>query len=174
MGWNRPFWFVYKPRDWKLTGKQLSGILHILDTGDLLITRVDGKLTTWLLPGWWSHAGVCVSMDTWGLNDRIVHAIGEGVLNSNVLDFLRADHAVILRPSREVASKAVGIAQSLEGGDYDFGFDFSDTTRLSCTELAAACYGAIKPKKTWYGKKIVKADDIVALEDFRIIWDSRK
>ena len=174
MGWASPFWFVYKPRDWKLTGKQLSEIMCILDTGDLLITRVDSFISTWLIPGWWNHAGVCVTINSRNLDERIIHAIGKGVMNSHILDFLRADHAVILRPKcGEDARRAVGIAKDLEGGGYDFDYDFSDPSKLTCTELAALCYEAIEPKKTWLGE-IVKADDIVALDSFRIIWDSRK
>jgi len=75
--------------------------------------------------------------------------------------------------------QAVKIAREIDGASYDFGFDFDDSSEFACTELVMYCYsGLIKPVRKFLGRRVVIADDIVALAQgpnapFRIIYDTR-
>jgi len=170
MGWKHPLWFVLGPRDWKLDGWDITRIINLVEPGDIIITRVDGFVSTWLLPGFWNHAGVVTNNN--GLYTSVVHSTAEGVHESHMFDFLRADHVIVLHANWkkfpnlgvEASQLASGYAQA--AAEYDFNFDFTDSGKFSCTELAAACYpDKIKARKGWFGRKILVADDIVALAD---------
>ncbi len=172
MGWKHPLWFVLGPRDWKLDGWDITRIINLVEPGDIIITRVDGFVSTWLLPGYWNHAGVVTNNR--GLYTSVVHSTAEGVHESHMIDFLRADHVIVLK-AQGVACGYWGTEASLlasgfskAAAEYDFSFDFTDAGKFSCTELAAACYpDKIKARTGWFGRKILVADDIVALADKR-------
>ena len=183
MGWKHPLWFVLGPRDWKLTGRDITKIINTVAPGDIIITRVDGFVTTWLLPGWWNHAGIVTKTDE--LHTCVVHSTAEGVHESHIIDFLRADHVIVLHANwlwdahkgREASTLASGYAKA--AAEYDFDFDFDDPGKVTCTELVAACYpDYIKARAGWFGRKILVADDIVALTkmdkpEFQIAWEIR-
>ena len=168
MGWNHPLWFVLGPRDWKLNGLDIAKVEREVEVGDIIITRVDGFVSTWLLPGFWNHAGIVTLAR--GAYINVVHSTAKGVHESHIIDFLRADHVIVIHAyannyshwGTEASILASGYAQAAV--EYDFDFDFTDAGKFSCTELAAACYpGRIKARAGWFGRKILVADDIVAL-----------
>jgi hypothetical protein len=183
MGWNHPFWFVLGPRDWKLDGWDIIRVINMLEPGDIIITRVDGFVSTWLLPGFWNHAGVVTNHR--GLYTCVVHSTAEGVHESHVIDFLRADHVIVIHFNQSkctyLGTEASRLADGYEqaAAEYDFDFDFTDAGKFSCTELAAACYpDHIKAKAGWFGRKLLVADDIVALTtgddpDFQVAYEVR-
>lgn len=181
-GWAHPFWFVFQPKEYNLTGKQLTDIILTMVPGDILISRTDGVMSTWLIPGWWTHGGVCTS--SWS----VTHSTAKGVTEDHAFEFLHADYVMVLRPhDYKLAEHGAMVAREIKGAEYDFGFDFEDSSEFACTELVMYCYSSvIKPIRKYFGKPVVIADDIVALskplryEDqattnfpFYVVYDSR-
>ncbi len=158
-GWAHPLWFVFQPKEYKLTGKQLIDIILTMVPGDILISRVDGVVSTWLIPGWWTHGGVCTAPG------HVTHSTAKGVTEDHLFEFLRADYVIVLRPyNYKLALDGAKLARETQGAEYDFGFDFEDSSEFACTELVMYCYSSvIKPIRKYLGTPVVIADDIVAL-----------
>ncbi len=173
-GWAHPFWFVYRPKEYKLKGWDKTRIMRVMGPGDIIITRTEGFISTWLIPGWWTHGGICIE------NGCVIHSTAKGVHESHPLDYLNADYAIVLRPRNwHLATHAEKIAKEIEGASYDFGFDFDDSSEFACTEVVMYCYSSlIKPIRKFLGRRVVLADDIVALAKgpnapFCIVYDTR-
>ena len=141
--------------------------------GDIVIRRFEGYIDKWLIPGWWNHGGVYVGGDA----KQVVHAVSDGVLIEDVLNFMRTDHMIVLRPPEDMREEGIKRAMQIVGSEYDFAFDFGDNKRFSCTEVVDHCYpGIIEPRKRFWRKTIV-ADDIVAMarltsSKLEVVWDS--
>jgi len=169
-GWKQPFWFVFNARGYKLKGEDYRKVIKIIKPGDVLLSRSEQYLDTYLIPGFLTHAGFFYG----GVKERVIHAVSEGVLIEDLINFMRTDIMVVLRPHEDHIEKAVALAKSMVDMKYDFIFDFNDKNRVSCTELIFCCYPKlIKPKKR-FGKTTVIADDIYINKNFTVIWDSRK
>ncbi len=173
-GWSHPMWFVYRPKEYKLQGWDKTRIMRVMGPGAIIITRTEGFVSTWLIPGWWTHGGICIE------NGCIIHSTEKGVHESHPLEYLNADYAIVLRPKcMTYAIQAGKLAKEIEGLGYDFEFDFDDSSEFACTELVMHCYpNLIKPVRKFLGRRVVIADDIVALAKgpdapFRIVYDTR-
>lgn len=176
-GIKHPFWFTINAIGYGLKGADYRKVATIIQPGDILIRRFEGYIDKWFLPGFWNHAGVYVG----GKKEEVVHAVSEGVIKEDILNFMRTDHMMILRPPIGVKKKnikrALERANSIVGKPYDFEFDFKDCNRFSCTELVAYCYpGLIRPKKRFssLGKAVIIADDFKDCKRLQTIWDSTK
>ena len=184
-GWKHPLWIMIGSSTFKLKGKQYREVKRLIRPGDILVRRFDNYLNNSLIPGWWKHASIYVGQ-IWKTDSpcEVIHAIGEGVVSTDLIDFMRADHLLVLRLEEDGHSwvqYAIDTAKALLGREYDFEFDFRDPLRYCCTELVMKCYpNLIKGKQRW-GRLTVIADDIVAateseqrIDRLRIVWDSRK
>lgn len=168
-GWTHPFWFVFNAPGYRLRGSHYREVSRIIIPGDVLLSRSEQYVDTYLIPGWWTHAGLFFGGD----KELVIHATSEGVLIEDIINFMRTDYLIVLRPDKKYVDRALGLAKNMIGKEYDFLFNFDDKTRLSCTEVVYCCYHQlIKPKRKM-GKFIVVADDIVNSENFSVIWDSR-
>ena len=78
-----PFWIVFRPSHHKVKGHEVRNIIDNLKKGDVLLRRYDGYLNTMFTPGFWGHAGLYIG------DDRVIHAVGEGVIEEDILDFCR-------------------------------------------------------------------------------------
>jgi len=168
-GWKCPLWFVWGPETFRLKGKHYRAVERIIEPGDMLFRRFEGFVDKWLIPGWWKHAGIYVG------NCRVIHAISEGVIAEDLIDFMRTDHLVVLRgdshwvqPAIEKAWAGVGTKQ------YDFAFDFEDSNFVSCTEWLAWCVPALVVGRRRFGRFTIVADDFVNSPQLETVWDSRK
>ena len=165
-----PFWFVFNAHGYQLRGKHYRAVKKIIKPGDILIRRFEGYVDKFAIPGYFNHAGIYVG------DEMVVHAIAEGVIKEDIIDFMRTDHLMILRPAGvKNKIKAVEQANALIGSPYDFDFNFEKCDRFSCTELICFLYPNVaKPKRRasalW--KKVVVADDIVASKRLKKIWSS--
>ncbi len=180
-GFLHPLWITYAPKPYGLDGNKLSRIMDILDAGDILITRSDGYFSTYMLPGFWVHGGICTDFYDVDISQMITHSTAKGVHEDHVLDFLHADHAIILRPKDALLGiQAVVVAGEVLGAEYDFSFDFDSSKKFACTEFVMFCYaGILKPIRRFWGKNIMLGDDIVAYTEgddapFTVIYDSRE
>lgn len=169
----RPFWFTINGTSFLLKGKHYRDLNEIIEPGDIIIRRFEGYVDKWLIPGWWNHAGIYVGLID-NKDNKVVHAISDGVIIDDLIDFMRTDHMIVLRASKEHVSKAIDRAHKAIGSEYDFAFDFKDTLRFSCTELISHCYEGIISGKKRFGRMTVVADDIVKTQQLNIVWDSRK
>jgi len=169
LGWRHPFWLAFGCPTYRLKGRHYRQVAERIKDGDILIRRFDGYLNTWLIPGWWNHAGIYIG----GVGHEVVHAIGEGVVRDDLIDFMRTDHLMVLRAPAEFSRKAILKIRKLLGTPYDYDFDFKDAGRFSCTELVAHQFpGFVTPRRRFRRDTIV-ADDIVAALGFSVIYDSR-
>ena len=168
-----PFWFTINAHNYRLKGSRYREIIKVIQPGDILLRRFEGYVDKWLIYGFWNHAGIYIG------EDRVIHAISEGVLNEDILDFMRTDHMTILRKKKMTNKemlKAILKAKNVVGSPYDFGFDFENANRFSCTELISHCFkDVVVPKRNLLslGKKVIVADDIFNSPELEVIWDSR-
>lgn len=170
-GWKQPFWFVFNASGYKLRGEHYREVIKIIKPGDVLLSRSEQYLDTYLIPGFWTHAGFYFG----GTKERVIHAISDGVIIEDIINFMRTDMLVVLRPHEHHIERAIALARSMINMEYDFIFDFNNKNRLSCTELIYCCYPRLIQPKKRMGKMMVVADDIFFdTESFTVIWDSRK
>jgi len=175
-GVTRPFWFTINAVGYQLKGEHYRKLIKILQPGDLLARRFEGYVDKWFIPGYWNHMGIYIG-DDGDRPEQVIHAVSEGVIQEDVLNFMRTDHMAVLRPDSSYKEMsvdgAVKKAKAIVGKPYDFGFDFRNTDRFSCTELTAYCYPNIVHGKKRLGKSVIVADDFFNSEKLNAIWDSR-
>ncbi len=175
-GWTHPMWFEINAHGYRLKGAIYRKIRNLIKPGDIILRRYEGYLSSYMIPGYWNHAGIYVG-DIDGKPEQVVHAVSEGVMQEDILNFMRTDHMCILRPKTKengTSQEAIEKAVKVVGSPYDFGFDFKDSNRFSCTELVAYCYPGIAKGKKRFGKFTIVADDFRNGEKLEIIWDSTK
>jgi uncharacterized protein YycO len=112
-----------------------------------------------LIPGFWNHAGFYAG------DNKVIHALSQGVVSETLFDFCKTDHVVILRPGFNYDREATIIAaENAVGHKYDFAFDFECSDKFSCTELILHlfkdCEHGIQPRSFLWKDTIVAADDI--------------
>lgn len=132
-----PFFLIlWGNTHYKVGGKEVRVLINTLKPGDIVLRRYDRYVSGWFIPGFWTHVGIMVS------DKNIVHAISPwGVIEEDILTYLRTDHIKVLRVESEAEVKAaVATAPTLKGREYDFVFDTTDDSRLYCSELVKYCY----------------------------------
>lgn len=136
-----PAWVQYKPHHHKVVGKEVRIVLDLIQRADILLRRYDGYLNTIFTPGFWGHGGVYVG------NNKVIHAVGKGVIEEDILDFCRADSVVVLRVitiddnmKHNVINKAYQFLQ--EKTEYDY--EFKDKNKkVYCTEMVNEVYNSL-------------------------------
>lgn len=141
-----PFFLVYDPDDYAISGEETQKIQEILEPGDIILRGyrhyADGyaiklfSLSTAdsAIGGDWSHGAIYVG------NGKIIHAVAEGVSETTVVDFTRCDRIAVFRPKKG-KTKAIKIAKKYlkENVPYDVNFQYGSSA-LYCFELAALSY----------------------------------
>lgn len=175
-GWKHPMWFEINAHGYQLRGSSYRTLQNLIQPGDILIRRFNGYLSSYMIPGFWSHAGLYIGNDG-DKPEQVVHAVSEGVIQEDILDFMRTDYMLVLRLSKDkkgkARQKAIEKAKSIVGSPYDFGFDFKNTNRFSCTELVDYCYPGIVQGVKRFGKETIVADDFDNCPKLVKVWDSR-
>jgi uncharacterized protein YycO len=109
-----------------------------------------------------SHAAIYIG------NGKIIHAVAEGVSETNVIDFTRCDRIAIFRP-KKYQKRAISKAKKLLKNKvpYDFGFENS-ITALYCFELCGLCYEKLNLPQTTVKKffGLVKKENVYLAESF--------
>lgn len=167
-----PFFLVYDPDDYLITGECIRDIVDKVRPGDLLLRRYVHYLDGWFIPGKYSHTGIYIG------DGKVIHSVSEGVCYIDIYDFIKCDGIIILRPKsgqNEAIEKAKKFVE--ESTQYDFDFK-DDNETLYCHELAALCYKNLKIEKLvpslFYGlikskTKRYLADSFLTSPDFSII-----
>jgi uncharacterized protein YycO len=133
-----PMFIVYKPDQHRLKGDKIREILNTIQPGDILLRRFDSYLNTILTPGFWGHAGLYIG------NNSIIHSIGKGVIEEDILNFCRTDSLAVLNANVifKVKNNAIKNIKKLKGSKYDFKFNSNDD-KYYCTELIDVVYNGI-------------------------------
>lgn len=126
-----------KPSPARKYSKELG---EIIEPGDIICLRNILWERAW--PGYWQHAGICVSGRSATSEASILHARGNGVNVTNLTNFISAQHVALLRPKldRDTKEGVVKAGMELIGAPFDFQFDFIDNRKLSCIELVYLLY----------------------------------
>lgn len=139
---KHPLWISFAPAGFDVKGHQIRKAMKLVEPGDVLVRRYVGYANGWFIPGRFSHSGIYVG------DGLMIHALGNGVQKTDIIDFLQCDGFAILRPTKEAAirvthtvdehgckvlddgdsivDKAIWIAKSYLGHAYDFNFDICD------------------------------------------------
>lgn len=195
--YNRPLWFVFNPKGYQIKARQIRKALAVLQPGDVVVRKYNTYLSSYFIPGRFSHSGLYVGKKTvQGMETEVVvHALGSGVQMTDVMDFFMCcDEFAILRPLCEdsVKEEACKIAEGYIGTSYDYDFmislDYKNrdevqtrTKSVYCHELTRSCYPNldIEPlcPSLWNGmirssKKQFLAQSFFESEDFDVVYDS--
>ena len=199
-----PMFIIYDPGSYKVKGEDIRQVIKIIRPGDILVRGYINYLDGYFIPGFFSHAGLylgaVVQSDAKELNpgqlqdfrtgeQRVIHAMAEGVFMEDIINFCRCDYMAILRRRPEIESEESkkinfeyvfhNALQNL-GKQYDFKFDFSDFTKLSCTELVYACCKGfmndydvkVRNKRVLLMKKRMIIPDDFIKSKLELVWKS--
>jgi len=129
-----PMFIVFGNTSYKMKGPHERAVLNIIKKGDVLLRRYEKFISGRLIPGFYTHAAVYIG------DDRVIHAIGKGVCNEDILTFMHCDYVAVLRPPEGTdADKTSKLALECVGLPYDWAFEFKNDHRYTCTELVHHC-----------------------------------
>jgi len=164
-----PFFMLYKPNLHEVKGPQVREVLNLIQDGDILARRYDGYMSTWFIPGFWSHVGLYYG-------DNVTHAAGnKGVYKEDVLTFCRTDSIAILRPKDQtLMSEAIRKAEMYLGVAYDFEFE-SDNENVYCSEFTDVCYSHMfnDDYTVVAGQRLVTPDGVFNSSKVELIYEFR-
>lgn len=185
---KHPLWISFAPAGFDVKGHQIRKAMELVKPGDVLVRRYVGYANGWFIPGRFSHSGIYVG------DGLMIHALGNGVQKTDIIDFLQCDGFAILRPKcdSEVKARACEIAYSYLGHAYDFHFDICEdyknedevqnrTKTVYCHELTRSCYPDLDIPTVlpslWNGmirsnKRQFLAQSFFDSPDFEIVYDS--
>lgn len=167
-----PFFLVYDPSVFSMTGQKILKVRDVLQPGDIILRGFSMYLDGMFVPGDYSHGAIYIG------NDTIIHAVAKGVSRINIVDFCECDRICILRP-REGQTLAIKRALEFVENDvpYDFGFK-RDTSALYCFELCAECYKELNvqiiKKTAMFGlikKKVYLAESFLTSDAFKKVFE---
>lgn len=127
------FLLLWGDSHYKIKGPEMRAVMDTIKSGDIILRRYDRYVSGWFIPGFWTHVGIVSN------KKEVIHASVNGVVEEDILTYLRADHVMVLRPENGM-KKAVFMAREFIGKEYDFIFETIDDERLYCTELIKRCY----------------------------------
>lgn len=169
-----PLFVIYDPTSFKVTGEQILEILQLLEPGDIVLRKFDSYADSKFIPGDYSHGAIYIG------NNKIIHAVAEGVSEIDAISFCMCDRICVLRP-RSGVRNAIAKAKKFvkDKIPYDFAYK-RNSSALYCFELCAECYPKldIKPRdvKTFFGllrkKNVYLAESFTDSSDFKMIFQS--
>lgn len=144
-----PMFVIYDPGSYRVNGEDIRKLISTVKPGDILVRGFKNYLDGYFIPGFFSHAGMYVGPVE--EKDRelvlrpngrklfrpgeqmVVHALAEGVLMEDLIQFCRCDYMAVLRfpekirrspqakplpiPEKEFHSEEKAIMQRLEGDE---------------------------------------------------------
>lgn len=168
---RHPMWIEIKPEGNEVKGRELRKAMELVKPGDVVARRYRGMVSSWFIPGRYSHTGIYVG------EGLVIHAVERGVVKTDLLDYLMCDGYAILRAKRggegaderegeseacegieereTIAERAVRLAKRSVGKKYDYDFEISEgyedaeeerkrTKRVYCHELVRSCYPGLE------------------------------
>lgn len=135
-----PMFIVYDPNYFKVGGKQILDIMKIIKPGDIILRGYDCYLDGMFIPDplKFSHGAIYIG------DGKIIHAVAEGVSETDIIEFTRCDRIAIFRPKKYQKSAIRKAKKFLRDNvPYDFGFS-RDISSLYCFELCSICYDKLR------------------------------
>ena len=184
-----PMFIVYDPKGYDVKAIGIRTAMSLVEKGDIIVRRYNNFLDGYFIPGRFTHSGVYVG------DGIIIHAMSDGVQKIDILDFLRCDGFAILRAKknvgrdmREIRAKAIDIAHSYLGNEYDYDFEIEErrkegkpTEKVYCHELTRKCFPdldipLVKPS-LWHGMIRMRNEKVLAQSffdspDIEVVYDS--
>jgi len=159
-----PMWFMCGDTHYKVKGPETRAVLSKLRRGDILLRRYRNYMTSWFIPGYYTHAAIMVDDET------VIHSVTPCVTREDILTFLRCDDVAVLRPNvtPDEIDKGVAEAIGMLGRDYDYFFE-PENDKLYCSEVILHCYPMLFPGL----EKVVLPEAIMGL-DVELIHESLK
>ncbi len=153
-----PMFIMFGHSAYQVKGTDVRKILDILEPGDILFRRYNHYISGLLMPGYFTHSGLYTG------NDKVVHALGRGVVEEDILTFCRADDIGILRcKDKGLVEHAISFVNNQLGKGYDFDFNTDNADRFYCTELV---YQAFKKPTIEMARPVVMPDELFRLPEF--------
>lgn len=124
----------------KLTGEQYHHLYQVLQPGDILLTKDNAKATSFIVPGEFPHAALCIDKsERFPFNHpEIVEMVHEGFNKAWAFDVCKeSDRVAIIRCldwDADYTRRVIEAAKSFEGTEYDISFSLGVQT-LYCSEL---------------------------------------
>jgi hypothetical protein len=162
-----PLFIVCGKTSYRINGIDQRDILNTLEPGDILLRRYDSYISNWIIKGYYKHAAIYVG------NGKIIHVIGKGICEEDILTFMRCDDIAILRHvDVDKIDKAIKLAylQLARKVEYDFEFDKDNPSKFYCTEFTDFCYDYPVKSMLTADSKYILPDDFLDSGDFRVIW----
>lgn len=161
-----------------MRGRQYSRGYKALKTGDIILTLDKKKLTTYLIPGEFSHAGFCVEKGhpDWEISE-MTHS---HYTKSHFFDMCKeSDRVIILRPTNwdeEYLRNVISVCRTLDGAKYDHAFKLGTQT-LYCSELIYYCdyehrLALDLSDLVGLGRPYISPTGILHSKNVTLIWDS--
>lgn len=153
-----PPFVIYRPDTHKLKGRHVRWVLRVVQKGDILLRRFDGYLNTVFTPGYFGHAGIYVG------DNQVVHAVSQGTIQEDLLNFCRADAICVLsviNKPYETITLVIERAKAAADENIDYDFDFSGSNETYyCTELVDVAYGGL-----FVGDYVEKLGQLILMPD---------
>lgn len=149
----------------KIKGPDMRSILDVLQPGDVLLRRFSNTLGSILTPGYFSHAAFYYG------DNKVIHMLGEGIVEQDILTFMCCDDVVVLRPPSEKILLAREKSQFYlkENIEYDYHFDKVSKKRFYCTEFVDNIFDY--PVKSIIKHNDILPDDFLDTADFfKVVW----
>lgn len=126
-----PMFLQYVDCTHRVTGEDYFKAREVLEEGDILLRGHDNYLSKFIIPGEYSHSGIYKG------KDKVIHSTYEkGVHESNLVDFMRCDRFMALRPTLGQIPIMV-TANKYIGKKYDIELE-DDDNEYYCHEFVAA------------------------------------
>ena len=119
-----------------MDGPHIRKVLDIIQPGDVILRGYDNYLDSKFIDDKYkySHGAIYIG------DNKIIHAIAEGVSEIDILEFMQCDRICIFRPQKYQKSAINKAKKFLEDNiPYDFLFR-KGSNCLYCFELVAECY----------------------------------
>lgn len=160
----RPMFIVRDPEYFKMTGDKILEVVSLLKPGDIILRGYDYYLDGKFIPDKlkFSHGALYVG------NNKIIHAVAEGVSYTNVVEFCECDRIAIFRPKKGQKAAIAKAKKFVKNKvPYDFGFE-RGTSAMYCFELCGECYDKLDIPRCTVKKLfgILKKEDVFLAESF--------
>lgn len=136
-----PLFLLYHPTSFRIKGFHTRNIMSVIQPGDIIMRSYINYLDGYFIPkgeSKCSHSGLYIG------NGKIVHAIAEGTLLDDIIDFCRSDRIVVLRPIYG-QQWAIEHAKKCADKNIEYDFDFrSGNGKYYCHEFTASCFPYLK------------------------------
>ncbi len=172
MVFKHPMFVMFGSYHYKLKGDEIRKILTLRKPGDILLRRYDHYLSGLMIPGYWTHTGYYQG------NNRVIHMLGEGITNEDILTFCRCDNLAIIRcMDKDLVKKSQELIKEelKKNVQYDFAFNTTSPKRFYCSELSSYIFQ--NPKLDRKRKDYILPDDLLSLPKYgpyKLIYQTRK